>query len=142
MPRNVCPGHYGLHLSLDCTAAQRFLQGDFYSKPSVLPNVLPAPPPVHKRSGATYLPDTLPPTQAAPGTGLYLPPDRQFDANTRGLNMGRVAQEEKLKAAVAKEVKTLVAREKERAVVESRLAAKSRQRSEYQDRMSRYKFTK
>jgi hypothetical protein len=138
------------------TAAQRFMQGDSYSKPSVLPNVLPAPPPVHKRSGATYVPDTLPLTQAAPGTGSYEAPEKRFDANTRGLNMGRVAQEEKLKSYVAKEVKTTVRREQERAVVESRLAdgqrglrieegriaAKSRQRGEYQERMTKYKFTK
>lgn len=138
------------------TAAQRFLQGDLYSKPSVLPSMLPAAPPVNPRSGATYRPDTLPLTQASPGTGSYAPPETRFDANTRGLNIARVAQEAKLRDQVAKEVKTAVRREKERAVVESRLAdgmrslrveegrilSKARQRADYQQRMSTYKFTK
>jgi hypothetical protein len=138
------------------TAAERFLQGDKYVKASVLPSVLPPPIHANPRSGATVRAPTLPLTQAAPQTGLFASTEQRFDANTRGLNIGRVAHEDKLRRQVVQEVKTAVRREAERRVVESRLAdgerniridearilSKARQRSAYNERMSSYKFTK
>jgi hypothetical protein len=138
------------------TAAERFLQGEKYSKPSTLPQALPLPIQANPRAGATLRQDTLPLTQCAAGTGLFASTEQRFDANTRGLNISRVAQEEKLRQKVAQEVKTAIMREKERLVVESRtadglrgmrieegrIASKARQRAEYQGRMASYKFTK
>ena len=137
------------------TAAEVFLQGD-----AVLPRVPPPPlkPPVEAtkgRGGCATRAETLWMTQSVPGTASYAPPDARFDRNTCGLGCGLVAQQDKLRAQVASEVKTAVRRAKEAAVIASRTAegerqlrieegrirSKAAQAAEYRERLSHYKYT-
>lgn len=140
------------------TAAQAFLQGGMHQdrQRHILPAALPASVAVNQRSTSNLPRDTLRLTQADPHSGLFASPESRFDATTRGLGGGLVAQQDKLRAQVAKEVKTHVRREKEAAVIASRVAdgerqlrvadgrirAKATQREQYQTRMASYKFTK
>lgn len=132
------------------TAAQIFMSGDKMSRPTALK--LPPSIVVHVRAGYHTHPDTLPLTQPMRGTGSYADHDSRFDANTRGLNICRVTQEEKLRDRVMHEAKIEVTRQKTSAVIASRTAdgertvridegrirSKALQRSQYQERMSKY----
>ena len=137
------------------TAAEVFLQGGTQAPSTAPPPLVAQVDSCKGRGGHATRAQTMWMTQAAPGTASYAPPDSRFDGNTRGLGVGLVAQQDKLKAQVASEVKTLVRRSKEAAVVasrtsdgerqlrieEGRIRSKAMQRAGYTDRLSQYKYT-
>lgn len=136
------------------TAAEIFLQGGA-SIIGKSPDLKSPVNPTEGRSGSTKRPDTYWLTQPQPGTALYSEPSTRFDANTRGLGCGLVAQQDKLKAQVASEIKTVTRRRKEAEVIASRTAdgerqlrieegrirSKALQKAGYNERMAQYKYT-
>lgn len=138
-------------------AALAFVGGSAGKLPSGVTPTLPPMPVIHtrmeKRDDHAKLTFGL--TQPDQRSSQYINPTNQYASSGRGLEMGLLMQQDKMHKLAAKETKTSIRREKEAAVVASRVAdgdrgvritegrirSKAKQYETYKERLSQYKFT-
>lgn len=124
-----------------------------------LPESMPPPLPTavvsHTRMESNNSRTTFDLLQPQSGSAMHMSSNDQYARATRGLGIGVVLQEDKLKQMAAREIKTQLHRQREEGVIASRLAeglkaervdegrirSKAQQLENYKQRLSQYKFT-